>query len=83
MLCISHVKIMASSYTIRIIGMIGAKGLKKMKNEKDLILSDVIICAVLKIEADAVGVPLEEYVDRFLEVFYNEPHMLQPILSHQ
>ena len=26
---------------------------------------------------------LEEYVDRFLEVFYNEPHKLQPILSHQ
>ena len=32
---------------------------------------------------DPVGVTLEEYVDRFLEVFYNEPHMLQPILSHQ
>ena len=54
-----------------------------IKNEKDLILSDSIICAVLKIEADKVGVSLEEYVDRFLEVFYNEPQMLQPILSHQ
>jgi len=54
-----------------------------IKNDKDLILSDAIICAVLKLEADKVGVTLEEYVDRFLEVFYNEPHKLQPILSHQ
>jgi len=56
---------------------------KMIKNDKDLILSDAIICAVLKLEADKVGVTLEEYVDRFLEVFYNEPHKLQPILSHQ
>lgn len=54
-----------------------------MKNERDIILADPIICAVLKIEADKVGVSLEEYIDRFLEVFYNEPQMLQPILSHQ
>ena len=54
-----------------------------MKNEMDIILADPIICAVLKIEADKVGVSLEEYIDRFLEVFYNEPQMLQPILSHQ
>ena len=55
----------------------------QITNERDIILADPIICAVLKIEADKVGVSLEEYVDRFLEVFYNEPHMLQPILSHQ
>ena len=54
-----------------------------MKNERDIILADTIICAVLKIEADKVGVSLEEYIDRFLEVFYNEPQMLQSILSHQ
>ena len=54
-----------------------------MENERDIILADPIICAVLKIEADKVGVSLEEYIDRFLEVFYNEPQMLQPILSHQ
>ena len=56
---------------------------KQITNERDIILADPIICAVLKIEADKVGVSLEEYVDRFLEVFYNEPQMLQPILSHQ
>ena len=55
----------------------------KIMNERDIILADPIICAVLKIEADKVGVSLEEYIDRFLEVFYNEPQMLQPILSHQ
>ena len=56
---------------------------KQITNERDIILADPIICAVLKIEADKVGVSLEEYIDRFLEVFYNEPQMLQPILSHQ
>ena len=55
----------------------------QITNERDIILADPIICAVLKIEADKVGVSLEEYIDRFLEVFYNEPQMLQPILSHQ
>ena len=55
----------------------------QITNERDIILADPIICAVLKIEADQVGVSLEEYIDRFLEVFYNEPQMLQPILSHQ
>ena len=54
-----------------------------MRNEREMILADPIICAVLKLEAEKVGVSLEEYVDRFLEVFYNEPQMLQPILSHQ
>ena len=53
-----------------------------MKNERDTILADPIICAVLKIEAEKVGVPLEEYVDRFLEVFYNEPHKIPPLLAH-
>ena len=55
----------------------------QITNERDIILADPIICAVLKIEADKVGVSLEEYIDRFLEVFYNEPQMLQPILSHK
>ena len=52
-------------------------------NEKKLILSDSIICAVLKIEADALGITEEEYVDRFLEVFYNEPHKLPVFMGHQ
>ena len=51
------------------------------KHDRDLILSDVIACAVLKIEADAIGVTLEEYVDRFLEVFYKEPQKIYSILS--
>ena len=42
--------------------------LKTRKNERDLILSDKIVCSVLKIEADKVGVTLEEYVDRFLRL---------------
>ena len=45
-------------------------------NERELILSDSLICAVLEIEAEAIGVTLEEYIDRFLEVFYNEPSKL-------
>ena len=42
---------------------------KMIASEREMILSDPIICAVLKIEAEAVGVTLEEYIDRFLEVF--------------
>ena len=52
-----------------------------MKSEKDLIFSDAILSAVLKVEADAVGVTLEEYVDRFLEVFYKEPEKLIPLVN--
>ena len=51
------------------------------KNERDTILADPIICAVLKIEAEKVGVSLEEYVDRFLEVFYKEPERLIPLVK--
>jgi len=51
------------------------------KNERDLILSDDTICAVLKIEAAAIGVTLQEYVERFLEVFYNEPQKFYSIPS--
>lgn len=54
-----------------------------INKDKDLILSDALMCAVLKVEADAVGVTLEEYVDKFLEVFYNEPQKLQAIIVHQ
>lgn len=50
-----------------------------MKNEKDLILSDAIVCEVLKIEADAIGVTLEEYVDRFLEAFFKQPQKFYSI----
>ncbi len=53
-----------------------------MKNERDVILSDTILCAALKIEADAIGVTLEEYVSRFLEVFYKDPQRFYSIL-HQ
>ena len=49
--------------------------------ERNLILSDCIICSVLSVEAEAVGVTLEEYVDRFLDVFYNEPSRLESIIE--
>lgn len=49
-------------------------------NERDLILSDPIICAVLEIEAEKAGVTLEEYVIKFLEVFYQEPQRFYDIL---
>ena len=47
-----------------------------MKSEKELILSDPKICAVLRKEAKKANVSLEEYVDRFLEVFYKENYRL-------
>ncbi|MBO5269256.1 MAG: AbrB/MazE/SpoVT family DNA-binding domain-containing protein [Clostridia bacterium] len=50
------------------------------KYERARILSDVVVCAVLKLEADAIGVTLEEYVDKFLEVFYEEPQKLYSVI---
>ena len=46
------------------------------KIDKEMILSDVVLCSVLSVEAESVGVTLEEYVDRFLEVFYSKPDLL-------
>ena len=46
-----------------------------MKTERELILSDPIISAVLKVEAESVGVAVEEYCDRFLESFYKNPEV--------
>ena len=55
--------------------------LKSEISERDIILSDALICSFLKIEADAVGVTLEEYVDRFLEVFYEDACNLHAIIK--
>ncbi|MBQ8858294.1 MAG: hypothetical protein IJ012_00720 [Clostridia bacterium] len=53
----------------------------KMKNERDFILSDTILCAALKMEADAIGVTLEEYVDKFRAAFYDDPQKIYSILE--
>ena len=52
-----------------------------MKNERELILSDPIISAVLKVEAESVGVTVEEYCDCFLQCFYNEPEVFVSITN--
>ena len=44
--------------------------------EKRLILSDALIVSVIRDEAEKVGVTVEDYVDKFLEVFYNAPEKL-------
>lgn len=49
--------------------------------DREMILSDVVLCSFLSVEAEAVGVTLEEYVDRFLEVFYSEPDLLYSIVN--
>ena len=51
------------------------------KIDKALILSDAVMCYVLNVEANAAGVTLEEYVDRFLEVIYNKPQELYHLLN--
>ena len=56
---------------------------QKTRNERDIILSDPVLASVLSIEANSVGVSLEEYVDRFLEVFYKEPQKFYTILNKQ
>ena len=52
------------------------------KIDRELILSDTLICSVLSIEAEALGITLEEYVDRFLDVFYYEPANLEKIFEN-
>ena len=49
--------------------------------DREMILSDVVLCSVLSVEAESVGVTLEEYVDRFLEVFYSKPDLLYSIVN--
>lgn len=52
-------------------------------NERELILKDRAICEALKYEATAVGISLEEYVDRFLELFYAEPEKFYFLLREK
>ena len=54
-----------------------------MTNEREMILADPIICAVLNLEAESIGVSLEQYVDRFLDTFYSNPKAFSSILSKQ
>ena len=54
-----------------------------MRNEREMILADPIICAVLKLEAESIGVSLEQYVARFLDTFYSNPEAFSSILSKQ
>lgn len=51
------------------------------KTEKEIILSDNILCSVLSIEAKALGITTEEYVDRFLDDFYDNPKKFLKIID--
>ena len=51
--------------------------------EKRLILSDALLVSVIRSEAEKVGVTVEEYVDKFLNVFYNAPEKLISIANDQ
>ena len=53
-----------------------------MKTEREIILSDPIICTVLQIEANKVGVSLEEYCDCILSKFYETPQEFLYHLTH-
>ena len=52
-----------------------------LKSERELILADPILSAVLKIEAESVGVTVEEYCDCFLQNFYNNPEVFASIIN--
>ena len=52
-----------------------------LESERELLLSDPIICAVLEIEAESVGVKVEEYCDCFLQKFYSNPKIFGKILN--
>jgi hypothetical protein len=51
-----------------------------LKSERELILADPIVSAVLEIEAESIGVTVEDYCDRFLESFYENPSAFTDIL---
>ena len=51
------------------------------KSERELILSDPIVCDVLKVEAKSVGVTVEEYCDCFLNRFYSNPEIFISIVD--
>ena len=53
---------------------------KMMRSERELILADALLCPILEEQARKIGVSIEEYVDRFLEVFYKKPNIL-PVLK--
>ena len=52
-----------------------------LKSERELILADPILSAVLEIEAESVGVTVEEYCDCFLQNFYNHPEIFVSIIN--
>ena len=56
---------------------------KTIINDKNLILTDALLCSFLEREAKSVGVALEEYVDRFLSVFYSDPDGLYNVLTEK
>ena len=51
--------------------------------EKRLILSDALIVSVIRDEAEKVGVTVEDYVDKFLDIFYNSTEKLISITNDQ
>ncbi len=51
------------------------------KTDRALILSDVILYSVLAIEAESLGITTEEYVDRFLDAFYDDPKKFKDIIK--
>ena len=48
--------------------------------DKELILSDPIILSALSIEAESVGVTIEDYVDKFLDAIYEDNADLSSII---
>lgn len=54
---------------------------EKIKLEKELILSDAEVMSVLRAESNKIGVTIEEYVDRFLQVFYDTPKKFYSIID--
>lgn len=52
-----------------------------LKSEREFILADPIISAVLKVEAESVGVTVEEYCACFLQNFYSDPEAFASIIN--
>ena len=49
--------------------------------DKATIMSDGIMRAVLEVEAESIGVTIEEYVNKLLEIIYRNPQKLYSVFK--
>lgn len=49
--------------------------------EKEKLLSEPVVSDILRAVAEEIGVTPEEYIDRFIEVFTEQPELFEGIIK--